>query len=115
MSGKNFNLEKDSEILKINSPKRSVGGPYVVVYKNVEERWVIVALNWEKEPRLGIRWFWGNGGNPFSSANPIWLVIPSALTNSILNGLPLDFEFRNNLDKFFSHEIDGNKLKPFKN
>lgn len=101
MSGENFNLEVDEEILKINSPKTSVGGPYVVVYKNGEEKWAIVALDWNKEPRLGIRWFWG-GGTPFSSAHPIWLIIPPSLSNSILNGLPLDFDFRKTLEKYLS-------------
>ena len=110
MSGEKLNLNNDSEILKICSPKASVGGPYVVVFKNITERWAIVALDWDKQPRLGIRWFWGNGGNPFSSANPTWLVIPSDLTNSILNGLPLDYEFRKKLDRFLSKEIDGEMI-----
>jgi len=111
MSGENFNLEVDEEILKINSPKTSVRGPYVVVYKNIKEKWAIVALDWDKEPRLGIRWFWGGGGNPFSSANPTWLIIPSALTNSILNGLPLNYDFRKSLEKYLTGEIEGKIIK----
>lgn len=110
MSGEKFNLNDDNEILKINSPKDSVGGPYVVVYKNIKERWVIVALDWDEEPRFGIRWFWAGGGTPFSSAKPIWLIVPSALTNSILNGLPLNYDFRKKLENFLAGEIDGKEL-----
>ncbi len=88
MGGENFPLEDDSKILEINSPRRNVGGPYIVVFKSLEERWAIVAMDWDGEPRLGIRWFWGNGGNPFSSANPIWLVIPPSLSKSVLLEAP---------------------------
>jgi hypothetical protein len=114
MSGENYKIEDDAEILKINSPKIFIGGPYVVVYKDINERWAIVAIDWDKEPRLGIRWFWGNGGNPFSSGNPTWLVIPSALSNSILNGLPLDFGFRKEIEKFLAGEIQGEEIRSSK-
>lgn len=111
MLGETFKIEEDEEILKLKSPKTSVGGPYVVVFKNIEERWAIVALDWDNEPRLGIRWFRGGGGNPFSSANPTWLIIPSELTNSILNGLPLNYDFRKSLEKYLSGEIEGKIIK----
>lgn len=109
MGGKDYSLE-DAEILKLNSPKTSVGGPFAVVYKNIEDRWVIVALDWDEKPRLGIRWFWGNGGNPFSSATPVWFIIPFDLTNSILDGLPLDSNFRMKLDEYFEGKIKGDKI-----
>ena len=107
MSGVNFNLDDDNNILSLNSPKNSVGGPYSVVYKDVEQRWAIVALDWDGEPNLGIRWFWGNGGNPFSSGNPTWLILPSPIINSILNGLPLDFKFRKLIESFLNSETRG--------
>ena len=110
MPGESFDLTNDNNILSINSPKVSVGGPYKVVFKNEQERWVIVAMDWDGEPRLGIRWFWGNGGSPFSSANPIWLVVPSSLANSILNGLPLDFKFHSKIVDFLSGRIHGANL-----
>jgi hypothetical protein len=110
MSGKNCKIEDDNEILKINSPKNSVNGPYVVVYKDIVDRWAIVALDWDKEPRLWIRWFWGGGGTPFSSANPIWLIIPPLLSNSILNGLLLDIDFKNEIEKFLAGEIQGEDI-----
>lgn len=110
MAGESFNLNDDNAILKLNSPKNSIDGPYKVVYKDVDERWVIVALNWDGNPSLATRWFWGNGGNPFSSGNPTWLIIPSPLINSILIGLPLDFKFRKSIEKFLNNEISGNDL-----
>lgn len=110
MAGENFDLTNDNNILSLNSPKASVGGPYRIVYKNLEERWVIVAMDWNEEPRLAMRWFWGNGGNPFSSGNPTWLVIPSSLSNSILNGLPLDFMFYSRIVDFLAGKTHGNQL-----
>jgi len=111
MAGINFNLNNDNAILKINSPKISVGGPYQVVYKNLNERWAIVALDWEGKPSLGIRWFWGNGGNPFSSAHPIWLIIPASLTKNILGGLPIDYKISGKIDDYLRGKINGNELK----
>lgn len=110
MAGKDFDLTNDDNILSLNSPRASVGGPYKVVFKNIDERWVIIAMDWDGEPRLGMRWFWGNGGNPFSSGNPIWLVVPSSLSNSILNGLPLDFKFYSRILEFLSGKILGSQL-----
>ena len=110
MAGETFNLNDDNAILKLNSPKTSIDGPYKVVYKDVNERWAIVALKWEGNPSLAMRWFWGNGGNPFSSANPTWLIIPSQLINGILIGLPLNFQFKKQIEKFLDGEINGNKL-----
>ena len=111
MAGESFDLDNDIAILSINSPKSSVGGPYCVVHKDTDERYAIVALDWDGVPSLGMRWFWGNGGNPFSSAHPTWLVVPSGLLNSILNGLPLDFTFRRNIDKFLGGELPGSDLR----
>ena len=113
MSGENFQLDDDSKILEIKSPKKNVGGPYVVVFKSLDERWAIVALDWDKAPRLGIRWFWGNGGNPFSSANPIWLVIPPSLSKSVLSGLPLDHKFYGRLEEYLTGKISGIELAKF--
>lgn len=110
MAGQSFDLTKDSNILAINSPKTSVGGPYKVVYKNIDERWAIVVMDWDGQPCLGIRWFLGNGGNPFSSSHPIWLVVPNSLSNSILNGLPLDFKFYSKIVDFLAGKIKGNQI-----
>ena len=111
MSGENFDLENDDKILEIKSPKKSIGGPYFVVFKSVEERFAIVALDWNKKPKLAIRWFWSKKGNPVSRGHATWLVIPPMLHNAILNGLPLDFKLRDNLNRFLTGEISGNELK----
>lgn len=111
MSGYNFPLDDNTKILGITSPKNNVKGPYVVVYKHLEERWAIVAMDWDGKPRIGIRWFWGNGGNPFSSGKPIWLVVPPSLSKGILAGLPLDHTFSRKLDDFLAGKIIGTDLK----
>ena len=54
-TGENFQLEDDEKIIQINSPRDSLSGPYAVVFKNIEERWAIVAFDWDGQPRLGIR------------------------------------------------------------
>jgi hypothetical protein len=111
MYGEKIDLSKNEEILKIASPQGSVDGPYAVVYKSISQRWAIVALSWDDAPTLGIRWFWGANGNPQSHGVAIWLVIPSMLQNAVLNGLPLDFQFRHNLNRFLAGEISGNELE----
>ena len=109
--GVDFDLENDELILQINSPEEQLQGPYVVVYKNIPEKWAIVAYDWNGHPNLGIRWFWDTNGNPTSTGYPTWLVIPSMLTNAVLNGLPLEFKFRNKLNRFLADEIKGEELK----
>lgn len=89
-AGENFPLYDDARILEISSPQSSVGGPYIVVYKDLEERWAIVALDCDEEPCLGIRWFWGSVGNPISTSYAIWLIIPNLLRKHILSALPID-------------------------
>lgn len=111
MFGENFNLKNDEEILKINSPQGSLEGPYVVVFKSILQRWAIVAMNWDDVPTLGIRWFWGKNGNPISRSYATWLIIPSMLQNAVLNGLPLDFKFRDRLNRFLIGDISGDQLK----
>lgn len=110
-TGQSFPIEKDAEILKINSPRASLGGPYAVVFKNIEERWAIVAMTWDDNPCLGIRWFWGGGGNPFSSGNGTWLVVPTNLSKGILASLPIDHKFAGKLDDFLCGKVEGEKLR----
>jgi hypothetical protein len=110
MFGEIFDLEIDANILAINSPKSCVDGPYKIVYKHIEERWVIIALDWNGQPRLGIRWFWDKSGNPISRGYPTWFVIPPSMSNTILNGLPLDFVFRSIIVDFLANKISGKDL-----
>lgn len=114
MSGKDFYLKDDKKILGINSPKANVSGPYAVVFKDDAERYAIVALDWNSEPRLGMRWFYGNGGNPFSSVHPTWFIIPPFMTKSILSGLPILHIFSTKIDDYLSGNISGKDLKDYK-
>lgn len=111
-AGENFPLDDDAKILQINSPRTSVSGPYAVVFKKIteEERWVIVAFDWDGEPRLGIRWFFGSGGNPISSGHATWLVIPPSLSKTILFGLPIDHKFSGQVEDFLCGKIKGEEL-----
>lgn len=107
--GETFPLDDDREILGINAPRDWVGGPYVVVSKNVEDRWAIVAMDWEREPRLGIRWFWGNNGHPSRGKTPTWFVIPPTLSK-ILVGSPLAHEYSGRLEEYLDGKISGPDL-----
>lgn len=109
-TGDKFPIEDDALILQIDSPRDRLSGPYAVVFKNLAERWAIVAFDWEGEPRLGMRWFWGGGGNPFSSGHGTWLVIPPSLSRSLLAGLPIDHAFSGKVDDFLCGRIEGSEL-----
>jgi len=109
-TGEDFDITDDSNILKIDSPAAHLLGPYTVVFKNIDERWAIVTLEWDGNPRLGIRWFFGNGGNPFSSGNGTWLVIPPSLSKNILAGLPIDHAIAGRLDDFLCRKIKWDQL-----
>jgi hypothetical protein len=106
--GDNCDFTSDDEILSINSPQHSVGGPYIVVHKNTGKRWALVALEWEGQPRLGIRWFYETAGHPISSGWPIWFILPEELNTIILDGLDIEEWFREIIDDFLSE--DENRL-----
>jgi len=110
MSGENFNLNNDNLVLQINSPKNKCGGPYKVVFKDLVNRWAIVALDWENEPRLGIRWFWDKSGNPLSTGHPIWFIMPTELYKTTLDGLPLEYSARNEIEDFLKGKIKGHQF-----
>ena len=110
MGGENFPLDDNNRILEINAPQESVGGSYVVVFRNLVERWAIVAMDWDQEPRIGIRWFWGNIGHPSARRYPTWLVVPPSLSQGILSGLPLEPEFSRRLKEYLMGGITGSDL-----
>lgn len=69
IAGQNFLIQKNDEILKIKSPRNRLSGPYVVVTKDINNRWAIVALRWDNNRNgLGIRWFHGRGGKSVQSS-----------------------------------------------
>jgi hypothetical protein len=122
-NGKNgnpvFEMKNDEEILKIDSPKSNlVGGPYVVVLKDVSERWAITAFDWVYEDSgvkqvLGIRWFWGGSGFPLASGFAAWTVLPDSLSRLILkdNFHKLSQARVKLVEDFLDGRISGQNLK----
>lgn len=110
-TGENFDLNDDNKILQINAPKDRVGGPYTVVFKNIKERWAIVALKWDGQPRLGIRWFGGNSGIPSGFGHGEWFIIPTSISKNILCGLPIDHALSCRIEEFLSGKIEGDDLR----
>lgn len=110
MANQNLSINNDHEILSVTSPQKNIGGPYKVVYKDIQEQWAIVALDWDNFPRLGIRWFNSPSGNPVSRGYPTWFMIPEALTKPILNSLPINHAFSNKVDDYLAGKISGQDL-----
>ena len=105
--GDNCNMNDDREILSVDSPKTGenmIKGPYIVVTKNITERWAIVALDYNDEPCLGIRWFVNENGSPFSRGYPVWFLLPSDLNTALLDGLELDSGFKEMFSIFLNKE-----------
>lgn len=107
MGGDDTDFMCDDDILEIRSPRERLGGPHVVAYKHHDERWAIVALDWDGRPTLGMRWFHGSMGNPHSSGYPTWCIIPDGLIRNLLSGLPLSFKLRYLLDEFLLGRMTG--------
>ena len=104
--GDALDMSDDDAILEIKSPQDFVGGPHCVICRNIEERWAIVALDWETHPRLGIRWFHGTSGNPQSRGHPTWFVVPQKLNQAILAALPIDAEVMQEVNQHFAKYAD---------
>lgn len=100
---------KDSEILAMNSPRRLVGGPYVVVRST--EYWAVVALDYDKEPRLGIRWIDDEIGTPQSHGFPTWFIVPPDLNKMFIGGLQVEAKRACAICDFLNGKIDGETLK----
>jgi len=116
--GDDTDLTNDGNILDVKSPQEKSGGehwvngPYIVVHKNTESRWAIVALDFDDTPELGIRWFTDTSGNPISR-KPTWFIIPRELCGAILDALSLPPAFREIIDDFLSSSekrITGKEL-----
>ncbi len=109
--GENFPIQDPERILEIDSPRENLDGPYTVVFTSIEERWSIVTISWDGQPRLGIRWFWSRGGNPISSGHATWLVVPPSLTQSMLISLPIAHQESARIDDFLSGRISGAEIR----
>jgi len=108
--GIEFDLRDDAGILRINSPQGSVEGPFAIVYKDMAERWVVVALSVDGTPRLGIRRFDGKGGTPFSR-EPVWFYIPFGLELATLQQMPISIAYRKAVQGFLAGDISGQTLR----
>lgn len=109
--GENYEIENDLNILAIKSPISKVGGPYVVIAKSIEDRWAIVALDWEDVPCIGIRQFWGVSGSPFGrDFHATWFILPHALNLTILSGLSISPVNRERIERFLIGDLSGDQL-----
>ena len=97
-AGVSFPLNSNRDILEINSPRNELKGPWFVVHKDEENRWVIVIMHWKEKPCLGIRWFYGNQGTPATRGYATWLVIPEKLSSAVLSQLPIAPSVRKEID-----------------
>ena len=102
-------LLTDTEILKIDSPRNSIE-VFKVIFIEKDERWAVVAANWDNEPRLCMRWFWGSTGFPQSHGWAAWMVITPKLADAILSKFLINPAERSKIDKFLAGEIKGGAL-----
>jgi len=110
-AGEGVDLQKGSEILKVNSPRKHLEGPWFVVYADVPNRWAIVIMHWKGKPCLGIRWFYGKQGTPSVRGFGTWLIIPNELANAILDKLPLSPKKRREVDKILIGDYSIKELQ----
>ena len=101
----------DDEIFAVTSPQDSLGGPYAIVYKDQIRRWAVVAIDWNENHALGIRWFWEKKGHPISTGYPVWFVVPSELGEAVLAGLPISHDFRDEINQFLCGRLSGADLR----
>jgi len=117
-AGEHFDLNDNQRILTINSPQSKIKERmHVVVHKNMEERWVIVALDYSDNdsgnPRLGLRWFWDTLGYPNTMQYATWIILPVSLSEALLNGkaFGLSQEKISLLKEFLDSKISGSELR----
>lgn len=115
-AGEKFDLRDNSKISKINSPKEHVTGQPFVLYKDYINRFVIVALEYDGNPRLGIRHFWDTSGYPCRARTATWLLIPPEMNSFIVNFVTRNWNiFRwffcsRLINSFLSRKINIKKL-----
>ena len=72
---------------KVLSPKKRVSN-IRVLFDGGEGSWSAVDLEWDQEPRLGLRWNGGTNhtsrlGNPQSRGVPTWFTVPEELDDIV--------------------------------
>jgi hypothetical protein len=116
----------DTCILSVTTPAESsdqrgitAGGPYAVICKgpngaaNPEAYWAIVALDWNNEPRLAIRYFgtfdYPNGPRQKDGKKQKqWFILPEMIQSLVTTKLPQTLG--NIVNDFLNGKIDGNSL-----
>lgn len=78
---------------EVKSPKISISNLEPIIDKG-EWEYSVAVLDWEKKPRLAMRWNGGKGedgkihpGNPQSRGLPTWFVLPDEFDIEILSAL----------------------------
>ena len=111
---------EEARILEIAAPEHRVGGPYVVVYQGTAEPFAVVALSWDGDPALGIRWFYGGNGFPTLGGAAAWFMIPAVLHEPVLAGIRdlgeafgLSEARRSALKAFLREDVTGEELAEF--
>lgn len=107
-AGENFPLN-EKEILKITSPRNFIE-VFKVIFIEKEERWVVIAANWNKQPRLCMRWFWDKSGFPQSHGWAAWMVITPKLADAILSKFLINPAEMSRINKFLAGELKGEEL-----
>lgn len=108
-AGIKFELTDDN-ILSIDSPRNNVCGPHVVVHTDHDERWAIVALEFDGHRTLGIRWFWGSGGTPFTRQST-WFILPEEMHLATINTLCLNPKKRKSVIEYLAGDLWSDDLR----
>jgi hypothetical protein len=110
-AGKDFDLSNDGLILQMNSPMDQVVGPYAIVYKNIDERVVIVALDFKDRPCFGFHIYTGELGFPSSRGQSTWHIIPLAQSYELLECLLSESERAQLFESFLKGKTNGPELQ----
>ena len=114
---KTFPMEDDGQILRINTPKSNLRGPWLVVKKNLLEHWALVILSWKDpnetdfKPRLGLRWFYGTAGTPSVRGLATWLILPKEMSKIILDNLSIEVDIRQKANDILSGKFSIQELE----
>ncbi len=119
-AGQFFSMS-NKDILSINSPRRNVRGPWLVIHKDMSKRWAIVALHWKKDgeikdsPGLGIRWFHRTHGTPSARANATWFILPDELVDGILDKISPTPQLREKVNNILLNKYSDEELMQIRN
>ena len=116
-AGEEFPMEDDGQILRINTPKSNLRGPWFVVKKDLSKRWALVMLSWKDpnetdfKPRLGLRWFYGIAGTPSVRGLATWLILPKEMSEILVGNLSIDADIRQKANDILSGKLSIQELE----